>query len=174
MLAVEEKMEKGKRERKEMVGRQGAPLRKLPPLSTYVAPPLTTQYKVNAKAEQPLKVNEALFKFRDGFVKFHLTGRTAKELHEQASQIAKDFGPMEYSYPVFEGSYKEAVDRLRKTIKAVLQISEDMLAELPEVPLEHHLCLLADYRELLSHLAKEIEKQFDLVDTIYQYLEQTE
>jgi len=173
MLAVEEKMERGKKDRKEMVGRRRAPLRKLPPLNTYVSPPLTTQYKVNAKAGQPLKVNEAFFKFKDGFVKFHLVGKTKRELHEQASQIAKDFGPVEYNYPVFEGSYKEAVQKLKKNIEAVLQISEEMLAELPEVLLEHHLCLLADYRGLLSHLAKEIEKQFDLVDAIYQYLEQT-
>ncbi|WP_457681093.1 hypothetical protein [Thermovibrio sp.] len=168
MLMVEKEME-GRRGMEDRV--VGAPRRKLPPLKAYEEPPLKIQYKVHAKAEQVLRVHRVVFRKGGGYIELLTAGKEPKEINEQVKALSKDLGEVEVNYPIFEGTYKEAVQELREKVESVIQISKELLNDLPEVALDNHLCLIADYENLLGFLYKEVKETKEIVDTIYQYLE---
>ena len=164
-----------KQEGKAKVGLAGAPRRrKLPPLSTYCELPPEYQFKVLSRAEQVLKVHYVEFEGKKGGVyRFFYAGRTSEDIAKRIEKL-KDFGQLKANYCVFQGTYKDAVNILKKRIRDLLQISEEILTDTPDVPLDRHMCLLADYVKLAESLTVRIKEAFDLVDEIYQTLESIE
>ena len=164
-----------KQEGKAKAGSAGAPRkRKLPPLSAYCELPPEYQFKVLSRAEQVLKVHYVEFEGKNGGVyRFFYAGRTSEEITKRIEKY-RDFGQLRANYCVFQGTYKDAVNILKKRIKDLLQISEEILTDTPDVPLDRHMCLLADYVKLAESLTAGIREAFELVDEIHQTLESTE
>jgi len=136
----------------------------------YEKPPLEIQYRVNAKAEQVLQANYVTLsdKCRKSWIRLLFAGKDSREILEKAKKF--ELGEVEENYPVFEGSYKEAVELLKEKVKKLTSFSLAFLFSIPDVPHDGDLCRFADYLTGLKHIVKEIDDAFDLVDTIYQAL----
>jgi len=140
----------------------------------YKEPPLEIQYKVNARAGQVLQANQVtlLDECRKSWIRLLVAGKDSKEIFEKAKAFG--LGKVGENYPVFEGSYKDSVNSLRKEVERLASLSLAFLFAIPDVPHDGDICRFADYVKGLKHFIEKIDEAFDLVDEIYHYLETSE